>query len=308
MKNFFRVMAGRKSSYVELCHSQGFIGVDFGIDQDLTHDLSDAWRDFNKAFIPVFLANNPGKSKISAGLACGALWTVARGIRAGDTILTPDGAGSYLVGEVQGGYQWTPGQPLPHRRKVKWQLTRVQRSDMSDALRHSTGSIGTVCDVSDHRDELGRLVGSVEAPTVVATHADIEDPLEFAMEKHLEEFMVANWAQTPLVKDWKIFEEDGELIGQQYVTDAGIIDILARSSDNKRLLVVELKRGRASDVVVGQLLRYMGFVREEVAEEDQSVEGLIIALEDDVKLRWALSSVPSVRFMRYEVNFRLFES
>jgi restriction system protein len=308
MKNFFRVMAGRKSSYVELCHSQGFIGVDFGIDQDLTHDLSDAWRDFNKAFIPVFLANNPGKSKISAGLACGALWTVARGIRAGDTILTPDGAGSYLVGEVQGGYQWTPGQPLPHRRKVKWQLTRVQRSDMSDALRHSTGSIGTVCDVSDHRDELGRLVGSVEAPTVVATHADIEDPLEFAMEKHLEEFMVANWAQTPLAKDWKIFEEDGELIGQQYVTDAGIIDILARSSDNKRLLVVELKRGRASDVVVGQLLRYMGFVREEVAEEDQSVEGLIIALEDDVKLRWALSSVPSVRFMRYEVNFRLFES
>jgi restriction system protein len=52
----------------------------------------------------------------------------------------------------------------------------------------------------------------------------------------------------------------------------------------------------------------MGFVREEVAEENQSVDGLIIALEDDVKLRWALSSVPAVRFMRYEISFRLFQS
>jgi RecB family endonuclease NucS len=45
--------------------------------------------------------------------------------------------------------------------------------------------------------------------------------------------------------------------------------------------VVELKRGRASDVVVGQALRYMGFVKEQLAEDDQTVEGAIIALDDD---------------------------
>lgn len=69
--------------------------------------------------------------------------------------------------------------------------------------------------------------------------------------------------------------------------------------------MVELKRGRASDVVVGQILRYMGYIKELVAEPGQTVEGAIIALENDQKLRWALSAVPNIRFYRYQVSFRL---
>jgi restriction system protein len=125
------------------------------------------------------------------------------------------------------------------------------------------------------------------------------------MEKHLEDFLVANWNQSMLSKDFSIYEEDGEPVGRQYATDAGPIDILAISRDKKRLLVVELKRGRTSDAVVGQVLRYMGFVKEQVAEEDQIVEGVIIALEDDQKMRWALLSVPSISFYRYQINFKL---
>jgi len=56
---------------------------------------------------------------------------------------------------------------------------------------------------------------------------------------------------------------------------------------------------------VGQVLRYMGFVKEQVAEEDQAVEGAIIALADDPKMRWALVSVPSISFYRYEIDFKL---
>ena len=81
--------------------------------------------------------------------------------------------------------------------------------------------------------------------------------------------------------------------------------MLAVSKDKKRLLVIELKRGRTSDVVVGQLLRYMGFVKEELAEDDQAVEGVVIGLEDDQKLRWALAAVPNVRFYRYQITFKL---
>ena len=125
------------------------------------------------------------------------------------------------------------------------------------------------------------------------------------MEKHLEAFLVTNWDQTILSKDFSIFEEDGESVGQQYATDAGPIDVLAISKDKKRLLVVELKRGRASDAVVGQVLRYMGFVKDQIAESNQTVEGVIIALEDDQKMRWALMSVPSISFYRYQVSFKL---
>ena len=71
------------------------------------------------------------------------------------------------------------------------------------------------------------------------------------MEKHLEDFLVRDWPQTALAKEYDIYEEDGEQAGQQYSTDTGAIDILAVSKDKKTLLVIELKMGRASDVVVG---------------------------------------------------------
>lgn len=77
------------------------------------------------------------------------------------------------------------------------------------------------------------------------------------------------------------------------------------SKDKRRLLVVELERGRVSDVVVGQFLSYMGFIKGEIVETDQEVEGAIIALEDDQKLRWALTVVPGISVYRYEIWFKL---
>jgi restriction system protein len=176
---------------------------------------------------------------------------------------------------------------------------------MSEALRNSTGSVGTVANISSYAAEIEGFLKIAPQLTIIAADPTIEDPVAFAMEKHLEAFLVANWEHTELAKTFAIFEEDGEKVGQQYETDAGPIDILAISKDKKRLLVVELKRGRATDVVVGQTLRYMGYVKSEIAETDQAVEGAIIALEDDQKLQWALAAVPNVSFYRYEVRFKL---
>ena len=92
MKSYYRLMLGKKSAHAEECFGGNFIGTDFGIAQDLTQKLTDEWRAFNKTFIPVFLAGHPGKSRVVAGLACGALWTVSKGIKNGDIVLCPDGA------------------------------------------------------------------------------------------------------------------------------------------------------------------------------------------------------------------------
>ncbi|WP_076790755.1 endonuclease NucS domain-containing protein [Chlorobium sp. KB01] len=309
MKNYYRVMLGRKSAYASECFGGGYIGADFGINEDLSRKLPEEWKDFNKQFIPVLLANEPDKTKIGAGLACGALWTVSKGIKRGDIVLCPDGTGSYRIGEVMGDYYYASGQELPHRRKVRWFEKSVDRSVMSEALQNSTGSLGTVSTISVHSDEIERLIGEASTQlTLLSVDPTIEDPVAFAMEKHLEAFLVANWDQTDLSQEFLIFEEDGEAVGQQYATDAGPIDILAISKDRKKLLVVELKRGRATDVVVGQVLRYMGFVKEQIAESDQTVEGVIIALEDDKKMRWALMSVPSISFYRYQISFKLIKA
>ncbi len=306
MKNYYRIILGRKSAHAAECVAGGFIGADFGINEDLNRKLPDAWREFNKRFIPVYLKVHPDKSRIGAGLACGMLWTIAKGILKGDMVVSPDGTGMYRVGEVLGDYFYAKNQILPHRRKVRWLENGIPRSAMSEALQNSAGSVGTVSDISAYRDELDRLICAVPpTSSIIPTEPDIEDPAAFAMEQHLEAFLVANWKQTLLGKDFTIFEEDGEQVGQQYATDAGPIDILAISKDKKRLLVVELKRGRASDVVVGQVLRYMGFIKEQIAEPDQAVEGAIIALERDEKLRWAIASIPHIAFYRYQINFKL---
>lgn len=306
MRSYYRVILGRRHVHAAECFAGGFIGADFDINEDLAKHLPDEWRLFNKEYIPVFLAGHPDKSKVSAGLACGALWTICKGIDVGDVVLSPDGAGAYRVGEVTGGYYWVPGGNLQHRRKVQWSDIQIPRNAMSEALQASTGSAGTLSNISGHGPEVERFLDIVPPPlAIMSADPVIEDPAAFAMEKHLEAFLVANWDQTELAKTFAIFEEEGEKVGQQYETDAGPIDILAISKDKKRLLVVELKRGRATDVVVGQVLRYMGYVKEEIAEPDQTVEGAIIAFEDDKRLRWALAAVPNVAFYRYEIRFKL---
>jgi len=63
--------------------------------------------------------------------------------------------------------------------------------------------------------------------------------------------------------------------------------------------------GRASDAVVGQIQRYMGYVKEEFAEEHQSVEGVIIALDDDIRIRRALAVTNNIRFLKYQISFKL---
>lgn len=308
MKSYYRVMLGQKSVYAEECFAGNFIGTDFGINQDLTNKLPDKLQGFNKEFIPIYLASHPEKTKIGAGLACGALWTVSKGIQTGDVVLCPDGTGKYRVGEVSGGYTYEPGKILFHRRPVKWLNVAIDREDMSEGLQSSTGVPLTVVGptaITNYRQEIEHLLGNTAPLPITIGGVEIEDQSSFALEKHLEDFLVQNWAQTELGQDYDIYKEDGEPFGKQYPTDTGPLDILAVSKDKKRLLVVELKKGRASDAVVGQTLRYMGFVQDELAEDGQSVHGVIIAHEDDQRIRRALSMTPNIVFYRYQVSFKL---
>ena len=73
MKSYYQVRLGKGGSFAEVCQNGAFIGADFQLGQDLTGKLPDHWRAFNKEFVPVWLKLHPDKTKIGAGLACGAL-------------------------------------------------------------------------------------------------------------------------------------------------------------------------------------------------------------------------------------------
>ena len=125
----------------------------------------------------------------------------------------------------------------------------------------------------------------------------------FYMEKQLEDFIVHNWDNTALGKKYDLIIEEGELVSQQYRTDIGSIDILAKDKKNGSYVVIELKKNQTSDDTVGQVTRYMGWIKEK--KNDNNVKGIIVAGAFDKKLEYALKMVSNVEVFLYELNFKL---
>ncbi len=310
-KEYRRIMLGRQSKHADVMYEGKYVGAGYGFRESLERDLVENWREFNKKHIPIWLENNPGKSKVAAGLACGMLHTICKGMKIDDIVLCPDGNGNYYLGKIISDYYFVKDERLKddeyysHRREVEWFGKKISRNEMSEGLRNSTGSIGAVSNVTKHANEIENfLTGEVINP-IYSRDDSIEDPSTFALEKHLEDFLIKNWSNTLLSQNYDIVEEDGDKIGKQYPTDTGPIDILAISKDKKEFLVIELKKGRASDAVVGQIMRYMGYVKSELLESDQTVKGCIIALDNDLKMQNALKMTNDIDFYKYKIQFDL---
>ena len=118
----------------------------------------------------------------------------------------------------------------------------------------------------------------------------------FWMEKQLEDFIVDNWNETDLGKKY-------DLIDQQYKTDVGIIDILATDKKTKSHVVIELKRNQTNDEVLGQIKKYMGWVK--VHKKDENVIGIVVAKQFDKKFYYAMQMEKDVFPLEYEVDFKL---
>lgn len=151
---------------------------------------------------------------------------------------------------------------------------------------------------------LGAFEGPVEDEAedldLVAT-----PPLEFALEVFLEEFVLTNWEGIDWGRPLELWEPETGELGHQLATPVGRLDFLCRDTATDALVVVELKRGRPSDTVVGQAARYMGWVRAHLAAENQRVEGIIVAHEQDLRLAYAVAAVPGLAILTYSVDFAL---
>jgi RecB family endonuclease NucS len=91
--------------------------------------------------------------------------------------------------------------------------------------------------------------------------------------------------------------------GIEYTTAVGPIDILA-IDETGAFFVFELKRAASPDYAIGQLARYMGWVKQTIGK-DRAVYGVVVAKPISDKLRYAVSVVPNVTLFEYEVEFHL---
>jgi restriction system protein len=148
-------------------------------------------------------------------------------------------------------------------------------------------------------DDAGRV-------EVEPTNVGVDNSFVFPLEKFLEDFLVSNWDKTILGKTLVLHAEDEES-ATQYATDIGPIDILARDKSNHDWVVIELKKGKHSDAVVGQLLRYMGWVKKHKVSGGENVRGIIITSAPDDRIKYAMLVSQGVSFYTYRVSFDLIE-
>jgi len=159
---------------------------------------------------------------------------------------------------------------------------------------------------------LGEIAGNSPFGTIISEEEIIEkdaeshgiDIVNFGMEKQLEDFLVTNWDKTIFGKKYDLIYKEGDLLSQQYETAVGPIDILAISKNKDEYLVIELKKGRTSDAIVGQMLRYMAWVRENLAK-GKKVSGVIVVLDFDKKLKYSLKELKNIKVYTYKVDFKL---
>lgn len=140
--------------------------------------------------------------------------------------------------------------------------------------------------------------------TIAATVLADVSPSQFALEMHLEEFIDRNWNNINFGRKLRKYVADEEN-GRQFPAGQWLIDFLCVDDECGNLVVIELKKGQTSDATVGQVLRYIAWVEENIAEQGQSVEGIIVAKEIDEALRYAVKNLPHVDVLTYQVDFTL---
>lgn len=127
--------------------------------------------------------------------------------------------------------------------------------------------------------------------------------LSFGLERELRDFIAANISDVRPdgVRLALYADENGD--GVEYLTGVGPIDILAEAESGD-LVIFELKLTKGPDKALGQLLRYMGWIKAHLAA-GRKVRGVIVARAIDDKLRYAVSLVPDVSLFEYSVSFDL---
>ena len=126
----------------------------------------------------------------------------------------------------------------------------------------------------------------------------------FALETHLEEFIEHNWSKVSWGAPLELYQE-GEQTGRQYPAGIWTIDFLAVDQKTNELVVIELKRSQTSDKTVGQVLRYINWIKKHLAAPNQKVRGIIVANEIDEALRYAVIGLENVSVKTYKVTFSL---
>ncbi len=120
------------------------------------------------------------------------------------------------------------------------------------------------------------------------------------LEIHLQDYIFRNWqAVFPHLQLYQGPE------GREYRTQdpgVGILDFLCTDKQGN-FVVIETKRALPDRQAVGQVLGYVGWVKQKLCNEGQTVRGILVANEITDQLRLAAAAVPNLDLYLYEISF-----
>ncbi len=177
------------------------------------------------------------------------------------------------------------------KREQKWERATVGVFPMSDVeiWSHSVPQSLVFADLSNQNHRL-RIAGAtpddtnlIECARKICGRLSIGgvDGEVIVLERGLEEAIKPSLPKLGLSLAEK-------RLRQQFSMGVGVgrSDLIC-TDESEDLVVVELKRGLSSDQVVGQILSYIGWLRENIATPSQSVKGIIVTGDYDERLRLA---------------------
>lgn len=133
------VRAGQGGVYAEMFRELGLIAIGFGVAESVAGLSWDAIAELKRRV-------DPNATAGAIGQATGALYRIAAEINQGDFVLSPEPGSSLLVGRVTSDYEFVNPPPMAdhyHVRRITWR-GRLDRSELSDDVRHSIGSLLTL--------------------------------------------------------------------------------------------------------------------------------------------------------------------
>lgn len=125
-----------------------------------------------------------------------------------------------------------------------------------------------------------------------------ENSSEFAYEHDLRDYLARNLHI--IEPSLKLYSEEG-ITGVEFPVGGRYIDILAVDK-NGDYIVIELKVSKGYDRVVGQLLRYVNWIKQHHAEPNQNVRGIILAKKISEDLQLACSELSAVSLYEYDLS------
>jgi len=147
-------------------------------------------------------------------------------------------------------------------------------------------------------DHLERRRHVVTPGTSLAPSAPLD--LRITLEQYLEDLLVEQWDTLPWAGQLEFIDRQVNCGKQDR------LDILARDRISGDYVVVELKRDQGDDEVVGQVSRYMGWIKHRRADhEGVGVRGIIVAHEVTSRLRSAVLPHPIISVYTYRFSLTL---